>query len=188
LAIARVAGGDWEKRIRLSATKLASGGSDGASETIPHQILAALQAFFGEHADRADTNTILEGLNNTGEFADVNHGRGLTAQYMAKLLKPYGIVPRVQKMADGKTLRGYCLADCEPAFARYLTDPMAKVMPGIRNPVTSAAIIGENAVLPNVTMGDGYVSKNVTSTNVDGQSYGVADSNHPTDDNETLRI
>ena len=37
----------------------------------------------------------------------MNYGRGLTPHYVAKLLKPYGIEPRSQKMPDGKVLRGY---------------------------------------------------------------------------------
>ena len=51
VAIARVAGGDWEKRIRFAAQQLAAGGSDGASETVAHQLLAALQSYFSEHGD-----------------------------------------------------------------------------------------------------------------------------------------
>lgn len=78
IAIARVAGGDWEPRIRFAAQKLASGGSDGASETVAHQLLAALQSYFSEHGDRADTKTIIAVLNESGDFADVNFGRGLT--------------------------------------------------------------------------------------------------------------
>jgi len=48
---------------------------------------------FRSTATVPDTKTIIATLNESGDFADVNYGRGLTPHYVAKLLKPYGIEP-----------------------------------------------------------------------------------------------
>lgn len=122
VAIGRVAGGDWEKRIRFAATQLAGSRSDGASETTAHQLLESLQAYFAAHGNRVDTRSMIIALNEAGDFAGVNHGKGLTPRYVARLLKPYGIEPRNHKMPDGKVLRGYSQDDCQEAFSRYLCD------------------------------------------------------------------
>jgi len=172
IAIARVAGGDWEKRIRLAAQHLAAGGSDGASETVAHQVLAAFQSYFSEHGDRTDTKTIIAALNESGDFADVNFGRGLTPHYVARLLKPYGIEPRVHKMNDGKTARGYSRDDCEQAFTTYLSDAPPKGAPVKCNSVTAFANIERNEVLDNVTKANGYTSESAipTNKNADGNT------------------
>lgn len=173
VAIGGVAGGDWEKRIRLAATQLADGGPDGASETAAHQLLAALQSFFSEHGSRADTKTIVATLNQIGDFADFNYGRGLTPHFVARLLKPYGIEPRVYKMADGKTARGYSREDCEQAFATYLSDWPPKYAPAKCNCVTTPDNIDRNAVSENVTEGIGYTSESGVLANKDAGGYGV---------------
>jgi putative DNA primase/helicase len=173
IAIARVAGGDWEPRIRLAARQLASGGSDGASETLAHQLLSALQSFFSEHGDRADTKTIITELNESGDFADVNYGRGLTPRYVARLLKPYGIEPRVHKMNDGKPARGYSRDDCEQAFITYLSDTPPKNALVKCNSVTTVENIDRNEVFGSVTKGNGYTSESAIPANKDGTGYGV---------------
>ena len=172
IAIARVAGGEWEKRIRLAAQHLAAGGSDGASETVAHQLLAAFQSYFSERGDRTDTKTIIAELNESGDFADVNFGRGLTPHYVARLLKPYGIEPRVHKMNDGKTARGYSRDECEQAFTTYLSDAPQKGAPVKCNSVTAIENIERNEVLNNVTKANGYTSENEipTNKNADGNA------------------
>lgn len=173
VAIARIAGGDWEQRIRSAAQQMGGGGSDGASETVAHQLLAAFQAYFKEHGERADTKSLVAKLTEAGDFADVNYGRGLTPHYIAKLLKPYGIEPRAMKMPDGKTARGYDRADFEPAFQTYLNDTDPKTTFSKRNTVTKAVNIERNSLFENVTEQAGYVSENAVSTNEIKGGYDV---------------
>jgi putative DNA primase/helicase len=173
IAIARVASGDWEPRIRFAAQKLAAGGSDGASETVAHQLLSALQSYFLEHGDRADTKAIIAALNESGDFADVNYGRGLTPHYVAKLLKPYGIEPRVHRTTEGKTARGYSRDDCKQAFATYLYDAPPKNALSKCNSVTALENIDRNEGFENVTKGNGYTSENAIPANKDADGYGV---------------
>jgi len=185
VALGRVAGCDWEQRVRLAATRLAGGVSDGASETVAHQLLAALQSFFKEHGDRADTKTIITALNEGGDFSDANRGRGLTPHYVAKLLKPYGIEPRVHNMGDGRSARGYCAEDCEHAFSTYLKDSAPQIQISKRNSVTSPANIYRNGIIENVTRGNGYTSENAVSTNEINDGYGVTLSKADGDTNES---
>lgn len=170
VAIARVVGGDWEQRIRLAATQLAGGGSDGASETVGHQLLVALQSFFKDHGDCADTKTIIAALNP--DFADLNRGHGLTPHFIAKLLKPYGIEPRVYKI-DGKSARGYSREDCDQAFATYLSETPQRNPVEKCNSVTNPEITGQNQVCENVTAGSGYTSENVVSNRKNEAGYTV---------------
>jgi putative DNA primase/helicase len=170
VAIGRVVGGDWEKRIRIAATQLASGSSDGASETVGHQLLAALQSFFKDHGNCAETKTIIAALND--DFADLNHGRGLTPQFIAKLLRPYGIEPRVHKIA-GKPARGYSREDCEQAFATYLSERHPRNPAEKCNSVTNPEFTDPNPVFENVTVGNGYTSQSAVSAPENEAGYEV---------------
>ncbi|MBI4662149.1 MAG: DUF3631 domain-containing protein [Verrucomicrobia bacterium] len=173
VALARVAGGDWETRIRHAAQHMAGSRSDGASETVSHQLLAAFQKYFNEHGEKSATKTFIACMNDVGDFADVNYGRGLTPHYVAKLLKPYGIEPRPLDMPDDKTARGYSRNDFEQAFQTYLNDTDAKTSIAERNSVTKPGNIGENLLFENVTQATGYVSENSVSTNEIKGGYGV---------------
>lgn len=175
VAIARVAGGEWENQIRLAAQHLTHSGSDGATDTVSHQLLAALKLFFDEHGDRADTKTIVAALKEAGDFDDVNHGKGLTPQYVARLLKPYGIEPRVQRTGRKNQARGYSRDQCEQTFATYLSDAAPKKPPEKCNSVTTLENIERNTVFENVTKGDCYVSVNVENANSHADWYGVTD-------------
>lgn len=185
VAIARVAGGDWEARIRAAARYLTGGDSDGASETVGHQLLAALQSYFDEHGDRVSTATIVKVLNESGDFSDMNRGHGITPQFLAKQLKPYGIEPHPHEVGGGKKLRGYLREDCEQAFKAYLSEASPKNPPAKCNPVTTLENISENAVFGNVTKAQDYTSENVVSANKDSAGYGVT---LPKGENEVLLL
>jgi hypothetical protein len=191
IAIARVAGGHWEPRIRHAAHRMAGSRSDGASETISHQLLAAFQKYFNEHGEKSAAKTFIACMNEAGDFADANYGRGLTPHYVAKLLKPYGIEPRPLNMLDDKTARGYSRNDFEQAFQTYLNDTNPKATNAKRNSVTKPGNIGGNPFLENVTEASGYVSANAVLINDNKGDYGVTDSkpgNAPDTEYEALLL
>ena len=103
----------------------------------------------------------------------MNYGRGLTPHYVAKLLKPYGIEPRVHKTTEGKTARGYSREDCKQAFATYLSDASPKNALSKCNSATTLENIDRNEVFENVTKGNGYTSENAIPANKDADGYGV---------------
>jgi hypothetical protein len=141
---------------------------------VAHQLLASLQTYFAEHGDRADTKSVIAALNEAGDFADVNYGRGLTPHYVAKLLKPYGIEPRSQKMPDGKVLRGYSQEDCEQAFSTYVFDSTPQNPVSKRYSATKPENIDQNGVFENATEPSGSASENAVPASVYPGGSGVA--------------
>jgi hypothetical protein len=47
-------------------------------------------------------------------------GKPLTANSLAKLLKPFGIFPEQHRREDGSQYRGYLATDFDDAFGRYV--------------------------------------------------------------------
>src|SRR5438132_3805972 len=69
--------------------------------------------------------------DETSEWADWDHGKGLSPSALAKFLRPYGISPKTVRL-DGETLKGYEWRDFEDAWARYL--PSYKTTPAALDP------------------------------------------------------
>ena len=175
VAIARVAGGDWEKRIREAASNLSGGANTAATEAVGHQLLSAMREYFIANGDKADTKTLIERLNNSGDFLGINRGRGLTPYFLAQHLKPYGIEPRNLKL-EGKVVKGYDRAGFEDAFATYLLSPAPNSMVSKRYSATEAENIEPNPLFQSATETNGSVSENEVRTNVYADGSGVADS------------
>jgi hypothetical protein len=127
LAIADTAGGDWPKRARVAAVELH--GHDPAADPSHGVLLLGhiLEAFMDAQAERLPTAAILRALVDREDApwaewwaGDVAKGetKGPAAR-LAKMLKPYGIAPKVFKVA-GEPMRGYALGAFEEAFNRYL--------------------------------------------------------------------
>lgn len=174
ITIARVGGGDWEKRIRAAASYLSGGANAAATEAIGHQLLSTMRDYFTANGDKADTKTLVERLNNSGDFSGINRGRGLTPYFLAQHLKPYGIEPRNLKMA-GKVVKGYDRGDFDEAFQTYLSAPTLDSANSKRYSATMPGITEENPLLHSATESNGSVSENVVPTNVYADGSGVAD-------------
>jgi hypothetical protein len=119
LAIADTAGGQWPRQSRDAATKLA--GREVDSESHGVMVLTDLKKMFDEHGtSQLATDTIVEQLRADAErpWADMAHGKGLTPQSLARLLRPFGVRPTKWR-DDADTRRGYDRKDLEDAFARY---------------------------------------------------------------------
>jgi hypothetical protein len=80
-------------------------------------------------ADKLTTGKLLEQLlkHDDAPWRYLNGGQ-LDANRLARLLKPYGIVPTQFKESGGKA-RGYLRAHFEDAWARYLPEPGTPVPP-----------------------------------------------------------
>jgi hypothetical protein len=122
LAIADLVGGDWPERARAAAVALANGAAS-QDESDGVQLLADIQAMFDERgidrfpsADLAARLVAVEGA----AWADWGHGKGLTANTLARLLRAFEIRPRTIKLHDGSTPKGYHRHQFEEAFGRYL--------------------------------------------------------------------
>jgi putative DNA primase/helicase len=125
LAIADVVGGDWPDKARQAARAFAS--SDDGDTSVGGQLLSDIKAIFAErrNADWLPSEEIAGALGQMewppwGEFG--RSGKPITANGLARLLKPFGIRPGKAR-EDGYTpgTRGYALASFKDAFARYLS-------------------------------------------------------------------
>jgi hypothetical protein len=118
LAVADAAGGDWPQRARVAAVALvALTREDRGSVGI--RLLADLRTAFGS-AESMATSSILSELYAIPEsiWQDLG-GKPLTDCKLSRLLKQYGIKPKVIRVGDS-TPRGYAREDLHDAWMRYL--------------------------------------------------------------------
>ena len=129
LAIADVAGGKWPDLARNALVELCSG-RVAEDDNIKVMLLAAIRDIFQEReVDQISTKDLLDALiERDGDEpwagwweADIKkeNTRGPAAK-LARLLKPFDIIPWTIREEDGSTPKGYKLASFEEAFSRYL--------------------------------------------------------------------
>ena len=129
LAIADMAGAPWPALARKALVRLCAEG-DVADESTGIKLLAAIRDIFKERgADQIFTSDLLKALiERDGDEpwpmwweADINkeNTRGPAAK-LARLLKPFDIIPRTVREENNSTSKGYKLASFEDAFSRYL--------------------------------------------------------------------
>jgi Protein of unknown function (DUF3631) len=118
VAIADLAGGEWPELARLACKAMTTDAEADAEGTADERLLADLEPVLSD-TDRLDSKTIVERLRQVEEapWADW-YGKGLDARGLAKLLRPYGIKPKVIRLGTG-TARGYERADLQDAWSRY---------------------------------------------------------------------
>ena len=123
IALAGAAGDEWTARARHAAIVL-SGAGEVEDDTLPIRLLAGIHAVFVDKAaDRIPTSELLDALRADDEAPwDDWHGRGLRAEGLAYLLRPYGIRSHQMKIA-GVNVRGFDRDQFTDAFDRYLPSP-----------------------------------------------------------------
>jgi hypothetical protein len=115
LALADLAGGAWPRRSRAAAQALSRTRND---DGIAVAVLAALKSLFAaRHTNRLGSRRIVEALtaDRTARWVESNRGKPLSEAQLARLLRSFEIYPT----SLGRD-RGYYLAHCQDAFARYL--------------------------------------------------------------------
>lgn len=119
LAIADLAAGEWPRRARTALIRLHTEKPDEA-DSWGVQLLAGIRLAFADE-DRLSTADMLERLKADAEapWGGWNHGAGLNPRGLANLLRPYGVMSRQIRFADG-TRKGYQREHFEDAFTRYL--------------------------------------------------------------------
>ncbi|MFC3613562.1 DUF3631 domain-containing protein [Lutimaribacter marinistellae] len=118
--IAEVLGDVWPERIAAAYAAQAMAKDDDA-EPAGIMMLRDIAEIFASHStDRIATSEIVGDLITMEErpWADWRHGRPLSAQSVAKLMKPFGIKAKVLKLR-GASARVYLRSEVEAAAARY---------------------------------------------------------------------
>jgi Protein of unknown function (DUF3631) len=120
IAIADLAGADWPQRARAAAGALAADAAEQDQDSsVGLRLLVDLRTVFADD-DRLDSKTALDRLCRLEESPwDDLRGKRLDARGLSKLLRPYGIKPKVIRFGEA-TPRGYERADFADAWRRYL--------------------------------------------------------------------
>ncbi|HBH27055.1 MAG TPA: hypothetical protein DDX54_06615 [Rhodospirillaceae bacterium] len=121
LAIADHAGGHWGDTARKAALALCGGMQDSPSAS--GELLADLRDAFAEKGtDRLPSAALLEHLcaDDMAPWAGYNRGKPISQRQIAKRLGEYGIAPKNMRLPSGGVVKGYLLADCADAFARFI--------------------------------------------------------------------
>jgi putative DNA primase/helicase len=125
LAIADLAGGDWPKRARAAAVKLAKTKST-LNESRGIRLLADIRTVFDariDHPDRifaADLVDALNGIEESG-WGGWNDGKGMLQRNITAELARYPISPQKLRIGEA-TKSGYRRQQFEDAWTRYLPD------------------------------------------------------------------
>lgn len=119
-AISETVGGDWPEQVKTSFKLLVKPDED--DESIGPLILQDIQTIFTEKKWlRVHTSELTTELINLEErpWSDLRHGRPLSGNSLARLLKPFGI--KSKQISIGNINRnGYELEGFSDAFKRYL--------------------------------------------------------------------
>lgn len=120
-AVAEAVGGDWPERARRAYASLAASG-----DVSPHgrgaELLADIRdVFIKTGLDRMPSARICEDLKGREDrpWPEFRNGQPITPVQMAKLLKPFEIIPRDIRV-NLECLKGYHVADFADAWERYL--------------------------------------------------------------------
>jgi hypothetical protein len=98
------------------AARVLSGDSSEDDSPAVRLLSDLRRVFLEAAATRLETRIILQALwaNEEAPWA------GLTAEALARLLRPFGVRPRAWREGSRGGIRGYVLADLAPVFVRYL--------------------------------------------------------------------
>jgi hypothetical protein len=119
LAISDLAHAGWPEKARAAATALAKGAEDASDAAHGHLLIEALRSIFGDKPAMS-SQAICDKLNADEElpFGSYTHGTGIKPRDLARLLKPYGIKPKVVRLG-AQTPRGYERKDFAETWRRY---------------------------------------------------------------------
>ena len=119
LAIAALAGDDWPARARAAVIALAKANvAEDAGHG--HLLLVALRRVFDQEGSPLASKTICQALNADEElpFGGYSKDAGVSPRTLAKLLRPYGVKPKVVRVGV-ETPRGYERDQFAEAWERY---------------------------------------------------------------------
>lgn len=125
IAIADLAGGDWSKRAREAAKQLSGTVQD--DESVRTELLRDVRDVFARtRSERIGSAALCDALaaDVEGRWREYAHGKPITPRQLARLLRPFSIVPSTVR-SDDSTAKGYKREDFADAFGRYLpsSDP-----------------------------------------------------------------
>lgn len=163
-----------ERLAELESVALGLAGVKAASEPgdLGIRLLADVRDVFDEvGADRLSTEVLLSKLNQHAEspWPGWNHGKGLSAHNLGRMLSPFGISPGTVRFSDGQTAKGYYRDSFTEAWQCYLPPPEK------RHTGTTQINTGENGDSASVTKHACDGTEDSVSANVHAGCDGVTD-------------
>ena len=136
LAIADAVGGEWPARARKSLIELYTGGAT-EDQSVQVRLLMDIQtAFNSAGADKLWSANLVAALveMESSPWGELNRGKPLTAISLARLLKPFKILPKTIRIGSG-TSKGYDRELFTDPWERYLpknvSDSLAPPPPNV---------------------------------------------------------
>ncbi|OWJ74615.1 DUF3631 domain-containing protein [Haematobacter genomosp. 1] len=141
-AIADAAGGIWPKAIRSALIGAAAQADDepqSAGVLLLRDIAEILGGWKGEQISSSDLVVELCRMEDS-PWADWRRGSSITARGVAKLLKPFGVKPRRDRMGSC-----YVLADFADPLQRYLADHPEKAATSATSATAPLSVIEKSS-------------------------------------------
>jgi putative DNA primase/helicase len=179
IAIAGTAGDAWRRKAIAAAHASSSAPGEG-EDSIAIQLLADLRGVFAESlADRMASAELASALHEMegrlwSEFGP--RQRPISPNQVARLLKPFGVLPRSMKL-DQRVCRGYFKDDFTEAFSLYVPSPHDSN----RYLAITPENIAENGDFHPLPRGSGSTPDTGVSTNKHRVCSAVAVRSHPAD-------
>jgi putative DNA primase/helicase len=153
LAIADTLGGAWPTKARAAVVELV--GDDDGDEAAGVLLLQDLRDLFKRHGARLPSAVAVTDLATMEErpWPEWHHGKPLTVRQLARLLRPFGIRPHLERRGSD-VFRGYREADFQDAFGRYLGNGGSPTVTPLQ-PATGAKKREEGSVTPKKPVTDG---------------------------------
>jgi len=120
LAIADAVGGEWPEKARKAAIELSARNDTTSFRTL---LLTDIKTVFEVcNADKVSSQEIADKLAamEGHPWAELSRGRPITTNALARLLKPFGIIPSMIRIGSN-TIRGYTRDQFADAWGRYLS-------------------------------------------------------------------
>ena len=79
--------------------------------------------FHSKNIDRVASDALVTHLVSLDDkpWPELNKGRPITKAGLARLLKPFGILPTTIRLDGNRTAKGYYMSAFDDAFTRYLS-------------------------------------------------------------------
>jgi 5S rRNA maturation endonuclease (ribonuclease M5) len=152
-AVVAVADPSRLPELERVALRLSGEGVPAEEESVGVRLLVDVRRVFEEAGvDRLPTEELLQALAEIeeGPWGDF-HGRRITPQALARLLRPFGVRPERWREGD-RVIRGYILGAFGDAFARYLpSGTLEPSQPSQPSNGAGSSHLGEPSQTPLVT-------------------------------------
>ncbi len=111
----------WGDRARQAALDFSKEINDEEPVSNGELLLKDIYTVF-DSVDKISTADLLSKLDKLSEspWSSYEYGKPISARGLARLLKPYGIKPKLDRFKDSEPCRGYIKASFEDAWSRYL--------------------------------------------------------------------